>query len=166
MIRHFRKQFISPPAAIEVSGIAIRRPEVPVDVNKWLKLREAAMAGQKPAVRAWNANDFAAEVTGKSWWRPERMWLAYELINPPALVGSVTLAMREGAAGSVPVVHWLLVHPSFRRRGVGRLLLRNLERAVWDAGLREVQAETHSNWEAAVAFYQSIGFASLRELER
>ena len=44
-----------------------------------------------------------------------------------------------------------------------RLLMSHLERAAWDAGWREVQLETHAGWSAAVAFYQSIGYAPVRD---
>jgi ribosomal protein S18 acetylase RimI-like enzyme len=80
-----------------------------------------------------------------------------------SVIGAATLAMREGPTRSVPVVHWLLVDPNWRRRGVGRMLISRLELSAWDAGWREVQLETHAGWQAAVAFYQSMGYASLRE---
>jgi GNAT superfamily N-acetyltransferase len=91
------------------------------------------------------------------------MWNARRVDNENMLVGSVMMAIREGRAGSVPVVHWLLVEPAWRRRGIGRLLLSHLERAAWDDGWREVQLETHAGWSAAVAFYHSMGYAPLRE---
>jgi GNAT superfamily N-acetyltransferase len=101
----------------------------------------------------------------KPWWRAERSWVA--VADTPSatqsVVGAVTLALREGAAQEMPVVHWLLVDPEWRRRGVGRLLLSYLEIAAWDDGWREVQLETHSGWVDAVAFYQSIGYAPVRE---
>jgi GNAT superfamily N-acetyltransferase len=119
------------------------------------------MAGETPTARPWTLADFSAEMTGKAWWREDRMWLATWDGSQDLLVGSVTMAVREGRARSVPVVHWLLVDPAWRRRGVGRLLMSNLERAAWDDGWREMQLETHSSWSAAVAFYQSIGYSSV-----
>ena len=56
------------------------------------------------------------------------------------------------------MVHWLLVDPRWRRRGIGRLLMSHLELAAWDDGWREMQLETHAGWAAAVAFYQSMGY--------
>jgi GNAT superfamily N-acetyltransferase len=79
------------------------------------------------------------------------------------VVGAVTLAIRESATSGVPVVHWLLVDPAWRRLGIARVLMSQLEHAAWEAGFREVQLETHSGWAAAVAFYQSIGYAPLRD---
>lgn len=142
----------------------MRTIELPGDLAAWLALRGRAVAWLKPAVRAWTADDFAAEMSGKPWWRAEWTWLAVagESGNVgPQLVGSVTLAVREGAVGAVPVVHWLLVDPRRRRRGIGRLLMAHLEQAAWDAGWREIQLETHANWTEAAAFYQSIGFTPL-----
>jgi GNAT superfamily N-acetyltransferase len=98
----------------------------------------------------------------KPWWRPEWTWLAIPL-EKAIPIGAVTLALREGAHSTIPVVHWLLVDPAWRRRRIGRLLISHLELAAWNNGWREVELETHANWTAAVAFYQSIGYAPVRD---
>jgi GNAT superfamily N-acetyltransferase len=137
---------------------------MPDDVSRWLALRDRAMADQLPSVRSWTEADFHAEMVNKPWWRLDRTWLvldAHELFGD--FVGAVTLAMREGKLVSVPVVHWLLVDPTWRRRGIGSMLLSHLEKAAWDGGWCEVQLETHAGWSSAVAFYQSMGYAPLRE---
>jgi GNAT superfamily N-acetyltransferase len=189
-ILHLRKELVRPPVALCLPRIVLRAFELAVDIPSWLELRDIAMADQVPRIRSWNEADFLAEMVSKSWWKNERTWLAIaEKVLPaggesqtitaePAatstirrtartvpgtIIGAVTLAMREGQAASVPVVHWLLVDPAWRRRGVGRTLLSHLEREAWDAGWREVQLETHAGWQAAVAFYQSIGYAPVRE---
>jgi GNAT superfamily N-acetyltransferase len=189
-VLHLRKELIRPPVALSVPQVVLRTFELPDDVPNWLELRETAMADQVPQVRSWREDDFFSEMAGKSWWRRDRTWLAVagglrhtadnrqafanDLATPSQptnptraetgrIIGAVTLAMRAGPAVCVPVVHWLLVDPAWRRRGVGRMLVAHLERAVWDAGWREVQLETHAGWQAAVAFYQSIGYAPVRE---
>jgi len=141
----------------------VRHIVVPDDVGRWLSLRDRAMAGQTPAVRPWSPDDFLVEMLQKPWWQSERTWVAVSQPTPQQPVGAVTLAVRQGSAGEVPVVHWLLVDPAWRRRGIGRLLMSYLERAAWDAGWREVALETHSGWAAAVALYQSIGYAPPRD---
>ena len=162
-IIHFRKQLNCPPDVAIVLGFGVRPPVISDDVNAWLALRDKATGGETPPARSWTAHDFQSEMTAKPWWRDDRTWLAFRNDSVSELVGSVTLAMREGRLGTVPVVHWLLVDPGWRRRGVGRLLLSHLERAAWDAGFREVQLETHAGWSSAVAFYQSIGYSPVRD---
>jgi GNAT superfamily N-acetyltransferase len=161
-VLHFRRQLFRPPDAIEVPDITVRNISIPGDIAEWLALRDRAIADQIPGARPWSESDFFSEMQSKSWWRPERTWLAFAL-ETASPVGAVTLAMREGEAGAIPVVHWLLVDPACRRRGVGRLLVSHLELAVWSDGWREIELETHSGWTAAVAFYQSIGYAPVRD---
>jgi GNAT superfamily N-acetyltransferase len=84
------------------------------------------------------------------------MWFAEEPLAGP--VGTVALALRQSAEGTVPVVHWLCVLPTWRRRGIGRLLMTNLEQAAWDEGYRQVALETHESWRAAAALYDSLGY--------
>src|SRR5262245_9598209 len=118
LILHFRKHLVSPPAAAVAPGFHVRTLQVSADVPKWLELRDCAMAGQLPAARPWSIADFRAEMTGNSWWRPDRSWVAVSDDTPGESVsfcGAVTLALREGAKQSVPVVHWLLVDPACRR---------------------------------------------------
>lgn len=150
------------------AGIDLRHIVVPDDVPAWLTLRDRATKNLSPPVRRWTPDDFMVEMTGKPWWRDDRTWLAIagELRSPQSaaqvarkpLVGAVTLAERTGRAGSVAVVHWLLVDPAWRRRGIGRLLMSHLERAAWADGRREVHVETHAGWTEAVAFYRAMGY--------
>jgi GNAT superfamily N-acetyltransferase len=158
LVLHLRKQLASPPATLAAAGIVIRPIAVPNDIDAWLSLRERALAGLNPAVWQWSRDDFLAEMVGQPWWRPEWTWLAIDELQ---VVGTVTLAIREGRERHVPVIHWLLIDPTWRRRGLGRALISHLERATWDAGWREVQLETHAGWSEAVAFYHSIGYAPL-----
>jgi GNAT superfamily N-acetyltransferase len=163
-VLHLRKQLVAPPVELTMAGVRTRAFDLPDDMPHWLALRERAMADQLPKVRLWSEADFHDEMVNKPWWRADFTWLACDANHLRGnLIGAVTLAMREGKTASVPVVHWLLVDPAWRRRGIGRMLLSHLERAAWDAGWREVQLETHAGWSAAVAFYHSIGFAPLGE---
>ena len=162
-IIHFRKHLTAPLPAVVAPGFLVRAFRSPDDIPVWLALRERAMAEERPTARSWTAAEFQREMTGKSWWRDDWTWVAVSLAGPQSLVGAVTLALREGAASTVPVVHWLLVDPAFRRRGIARLLMSHLEQAAWEAGWREVQLETHAGWSVAVAFYQSIGYAVPRD---
>jgi GNAT superfamily N-acetyltransferase len=162
LVLHFRKQLTSPPVAADAPGICVRQLIVPQDVPAWIALRDWAMARERPAVRPWTIADFHSELIGKPWWNAEHSWVATDGDASP-LLGAVTLAIRAGQTGSVPVVHWLVVDPACRRRGVARLLMSRVEQAAWNDGWREVQLETHTGWSAAVAFYHSMGYAPVRD---
>lgn len=99
------------------------------------------------------------------------MWLAETLghsvpgtdstPNQRQLIGAVTLSLRgtpDQSQAARPAVHWLVVHPRWRRRGIGKLLMMHLEAAAWNAGHREIFLETHAAWEDAVQFYQTLGY--------
>ena len=162
VVLHFRRQLFRPPDAADDTGFSVRSFATPDDIAGWLALRDRAMADQIPRVRPWLESDFFSEMQSKPWWRSERMWLAFAL-ETAAPIGAVTLALREGAAATIPVVHWLLVDPAWRHRGVGRLLMSHLEQAAWNDGWREIELETHAGWAAAVDFYHSIGYAPVRD---
>ena len=147
-----------------ISNIRIRCYSGESDIFPFLELRHSAFARQRVGVRKWSREDFHSEFAGSWWWRPDHMWLAETLDVASAdsqqhpLVGSVTLAMRGQPGDARPVIHWLMVLPTYRRRGIGRLLIAHLERAAWDAGHRTIWLETHADWEAAAKFYDSLGY--------
>ncbi len=140
------------------SGYSLRTYADLADSDAWLGLRMAAFAGEKPAAGAWNRGHFQREFLDQWWWRPDWQWLAYESTPAGRVVGSVTLALRGTVEQHVAVVHWLMVLPEHRRRGVARTLLSILEQTAYQAGYREVRLETHVNWQTAVRFYESTGF--------
>jgi ribosomal protein S18 acetylase RimI-like enzyme len=149
------------------------------DIEPWLELRHQAFARQRIGVRQWNRDDFLAEFVNRWWWQPQRMWLAESnglqqsgnlsetlpASNKPQLIGAVTLSMRgeQHSDHIKPAVHWLIVHPRWRRRGIGKLLMAHLETAAWDAGFQEVWLETHTAWDAAVKFYRQLGYTEQRK---
>jgi mycothiol synthase len=148
------------PDSMTVPGVDIRNYRGGDDIEPWLALRERAFARQSVGVRTWDRHDFQREFLDRWWWRPERMWFA-EAAQPSGeslVVGTVTLAMRGPSEKAVPAVHWLAVHPAWRGRGVGRLLMSALESAAWDAGYRTVLLETHAAWTAAARFYEALGY--------
>jgi GNAT superfamily N-acetyltransferase len=155
-------KLLTEPPVVEVDGISrgldFRTMRLPDDVNGWLRLRERAFARERPGVRRWTADDFAAEMVSKPWWSDERTWLAVDVVAEERLVGAATLAQRDTPTLSLPVVHWLLVDPKSRRRGIGRQLMMRLEQDAWERGFREVRLETHAGWRAAVALYRALGY--------
>ncbi|HEX5470353.1 MAG TPA: GNAT family N-acetyltransferase [Lacipirellulaceae bacterium] len=160
-ILHLRRELREPPVVLQLPGTSVRNMLVPDDIASWLELRDRAMADETPRARSWNEYDFHAEMLDKPWWRADRSWLAF--VDERQLVGAVTLALREGNATRIPVVHWLVVDPVYRRRGIARVLMAHLERAAWESGWRAIGIETHAKWTGAIAFYHSIGYTDERE---
>ncbi len=142
------------PSMVPVAGVCVRPYEGPVDIDRWLALRRGAFAKEEFGVRPWTRAECEREILAKSWWKPNRMWLAEN--DDQTLVGTVTLAER--GAGAKPVVHWLAVLPPWRRLGVGSLLMTALEAHVWDHGERRIWLDTHARWRSALALYEARGY--------
>jgi GNAT superfamily N-acetyltransferase len=151
---------------IEINGFTIRG-FAPSDIQPWLELRHRAFAREMLGVREWTPADFETEFRQRWWWDPAKMWLVEtKSANlPPRLVGSVTLAMRGEPASAKPVVHWLMVAPEARRQGLARALMSHLESAAWNTGHREIHLETHTAWQAAARFYETLGYQAIRSME-
>jgi len=156
------------PEITACSSVTVRHYLGDQDIEPWLALRRAAFARERLGVRDWTRADFEAEFLSRWWWRPENMWLAETVPSDdsdaanekstPALIGTVTLAFRGDEENAVPAVHWLAVHPGYRRRGIARHLLAHLEAAVWQLSLRQIFLETHDAWSSAAHLYRSLGY--------
>ena len=162
-VLHLYRTLIEPPQLPGLPGITLRHFARPDDVAAWLEIRHRAFAREKVGVRQWTAADFEAEFLSKPWWSPERMWFAEAepgmlRVAAASPVGTITLAFRGAGADAQPVIHWLAVLPTWRRRGVARLLLAALEKTCWEAGYREVGLETHAGWTAALRFYEQASY--------
>lgn len=152
-VLHMSRRLSTPPTAGVAEGMTIRT-FTPGDVAGWRSLRTRAFAAETPAVRPWTEADFAREMTSKPWWRDEHTWLATPDDAPAKLIGAVTLALRK----DMPIVHWLMVDPAWRSRGIGAMLIHRVEQAVWKHGERKIRLETHKNWQFAVALYTKLGY--------
>lgn len=145
------------PSIPAVAGIRLRHFEGPDDIGNWLELRRRAFARQKLGVGNWDQEDFKREFLEKPWWQPAAMWFA--VAEPgDAVVATITLARRGVGPTAKPVVHWLAVAPGFRRRGIGKLLVANLEATAWDANERQIWLETHESWVEAGHLYEALGY--------
>jgi GNAT superfamily N-acetyltransferase len=153
-IVHLSRRLSHEQTVGSLSGIAVRTFAGEPDISVWLELRTMAFSGETPTVRPWTRTDFAAEFLKRPWWSPERMWFAVA----DKIVGSVALALRGHEQAAVPVIHWLMVAPECRRRGIGRMLMATAESACWQAGYRRISLETHTGWAAATEFYRVMGY--------
>jgi len=150
------KQLTARPEIAPPEGFRIRTFSDDSDIDRWLQLREQAFAREKVGVRRWTHADFVEEMIDKDWWREDRTWLAEA--DQGDVAGSITMAMR---GRQIPVIHWLMVRPAWRRHGIAKTLVATLEAHAWDEGFREIRLETHDGWRSALRFYEASGYARL-----
>lgn len=60
----------------------------------------------------------------------------------------------------------VLVNESYRRRGIGKLLLRHCEREAMQLGCTSMHLHVGSEDEVAIAFYERNGFSLMKRLEK
>lgn len=72
--------------------------------------------------------------------------------------------LRTVDAGIGEIRH-MWVHAEFRRIGLGRLLIAELERAAGDLGLTALRLGTHRSLPEAVALYRSLGYTETEPYE-
>lgn len=104
----------------------------------------------------------AAGLLGELSSRPNRgveAWLTWVGLpareQPAGLVSLVRCHVDEHARHSIG---WLLVDPQARRQGVGRALVAHACHRAWHTGADEVWVESRSDWVAALAFWEAVGF--------
>jgi ribosomal protein S18 acetylase RimI-like enzyme len=100
-----------------------------------------------------------------------REHLLYLLRNPRASAfvyedGRVLGSIMVHDEGGVLRVLSVGVHPSFRRRGVGRRLMGLAEDVARQFGSHEVRLEVSTKNQGAVAFYEALGYETAGRLSR
>jgi len=161
MILHLSKSLTSPvPAPESVDGVNVRTFAGEADIAVWLRMREESFVEESPVVGRWDRADVARELLDKPWWRPELTWfaLAEDAAGVTVEVGTITLALRQTPSKAVAAVHWLMVLPAYRHRGIAQLLLQTLEQRAQQQGFTEIHLETHRRWQSAVKFYEAAGY--------
>lgn len=143
------------------AAVAVRPYRDAADARRWLKLHARAFPTSHPRARRWQWRDFQREFLSQAWWSSTRMWLAEygKTPTPSGLVGAVCL-MPCGRQLRVGAVHWLMVAPDWRRRGVASHLLHQLECQAVRLGYESLRAETLTTWHAAVCLYQAAGYTA------
>lgn len=142
-------------------GVTLEPFTRPTAVDDWLRIHHECFQSGQGMGRAWDRNDLERELLQKPWWNPDRTWLCYQTGHYSTEwlpVGTVTWGNWGRAPHEVPALQWLAVIPSARRLGVGKALVQTVERGVFLAGHRTLRLETHRDWTAAMALYQSLGY--------
>jgi GNAT superfamily N-acetyltransferase len=86
--------------------------------------------------------------------RTNRVWVARAEGGDP--IGLVCLTRVHVDRGPRFSLSWLLVHPRWRRRGVGRRLVDAALLAAHRAGARDIDVETRSDWPDAAGFWARV----------
>ena len=120
-------------------------------------------ASRDIAIRPWEARDYVdvqallkllsedAEVTAKD--AP-----AYVAEKDGRVVGMVTLCVFTTLTGTKAYLDHLVVAPRWRRRGVGRALMRHAIERAEAAGASRIDLTANAAKEAGHALYRSLGF--------
>jgi GNAT superfamily N-acetyltransferase len=180
-ILQLSKSLLPPVENVRVPGVEVRHFRGPTDIRQWIELRNRAFARETVGVRQWDEADFRREMLDKPWWSDDRFWFAIKTTDAiPAMtssgvsqpstnervVGAVVLADRGAAEQAQAAIHWLIVLPGWRRKGVGRLLISALEARAWELGHRHVVLETHAAWRSAALFYERLGYQPTRHTDK
>jgi ribosomal protein S18 acetylase RimI-like enzyme len=83
------------------------------------------------------------------------------------IVGIARGELRENPlleASPLGVIVELYVHPSYRRRGIARMLVEELARRFKERGAKAIAAEFPYLNEIAVSFYKKLGFRPLTSI--
>ena len=83
-------------------------------------------------------------------------WVAQEDAGLDGTPGAILGHVHVLLLGGIGVLE-VLVHPSIRRSGIGRELVRVAARRVWDEGFQSIGVEVVGDT-PAVGFYESLGF--------
>jgi len=146
----------------EPGPVPIRAFEPDQDVARWNALWER-VSPELGLKRNWSEHELAVEFAAPRGKLRRPAWLATSHGDgSESVVGAISLTMPSHHR-DCPYVHWLLVHPEWRRRGLGSSLLATAESYCRQQGWSSLRLETHRRWEAALAFYRRHRYEFIHE---
>jgi ribosomal protein S18 acetylase RimI-like enzyme len=98
-------------------------------------------------------------------WNDPRKDIARKLAVQPELFlvgtadGTIVASVMAGYEGHRGWMNYLAVAPSFRGRGLGRMLVEHVERLLLERGCPKVNLLVRASNPEAVAFYRRLGYA-------
>jgi ribosomal protein S18 acetylase RimI-like enzyme len=99
-----------------------------------------------------------AEIARRRAFIPEATWL---LVGPDGACGTVQALRERGALGAIQNIG---IVPPWRGRRLGKALLLQALRGMYDSGLGRAILEVTANNEAAIRLYRRLGFRRSRVL--
>ncbi|RJQ65445.1 MAG: GNAT family N-acetyltransferase [Desulfobacteraceae bacterium] len=162
---------------VEASNRALPLVNTAVNNMPDLHWRHAVQAGDPERIRSL--------VAATGFFNPEEIGVAEELVQerltkgapsgycfliaeyPGRMAGYTCYGPIAGSSGSFDL-YWIAVHPDFQRRGMGRRLIQETERLIYNDGGRRIYIETSQRTEYASTriFYENCGYrleASLKD---
>lgn len=123
-----------------------------------MQIRPFGLADEAALVALWEACGLTRP------WNDPHQDIARKLTVQPELFlvgvsdGAVMASVMAGYEGHRGWMNYLAVAPRFRGRGLGRLLVEHVERALLERGCPKVNLQVRATNPEAVAFYRRLGY--------
>ena len=157
-----RSLFAPLPKAVEISEITVRAFEIGIDEQSWLELNSAVFVDH-PEQGRMSAQDLAVRMS-ENWFDPQGFLIATQQRSGAEVMVGYHWTKVHGGAGShghseIGEIYVLGISPDLRGSGLARLLsVRGLE-YLRSKGLPAAMLYVDADNQAAIALYESLGFA-------
>ena len=123
-------------------------------------IRPYAPEHEKAVIDLWRK----CNLTGS--WNSPKLDIERKLkVNPElflvGLIGSKVVAtVMGGYDGHRGWIHYLAVDPPYQRKGLGRQIMKAIEKKILDMGCPKINLQIRAENSAAIEFYESIGYGT------
>ncbi|MGH2541416.1 MAG: GNAT family acetyltransferase [Ardenticatenaceae bacterium] len=97
------------------------------------------------------------------WNNPQRDIARKLMVNPELflvgiVVGRIVASVMGGYEGHRGWINYLAVHPDYRERGYGRLIMLAVERKLQELGCPKINLQVRTGNTGVIQFYERIGY--------
>ncbi len=143
-----------------LQDITVRRELRPGDAERIVDLHDRIYSAEYGLDQRSRATVAQAVQRARDRGWPERAGAVWLIDGADGLDGSLALTHSNEVVGEV---HWFVLAPALRGRGLGRALLAELLGEARVAGLERLELDTFSALTTAARLYREVGFRVVSE---
>ena len=130
----------------------------PGDEHHWIRLFDLVFRDLLGSFRPWTHEQFRVQFLDRPVFQAERLFFLCQEDRP---VGSITAWTGDEEGRAVGIVHWVMLDPELRGKGLGRPMMVQCMNRLREEGWPEAFLTTRANLNMAILLYERMGFKTL-----
>ena len=123
-----------------------------------MKIREYQIKDEEEVIALWAKCDLIVPWNNPHQDIERKLQVGPDLFLVGEANGKIVASVMGGYEGHRGWINYLAVHPEYRRKGLGKEIMLEVEKRIKDKGCPKINLQVRASNHDVIAFYQAIGF--------